>query len=199
MHLLQKNLSLDRCPHCSIARPHLNAVHSVTTNDHSGALQRKWFFYVCVSCGGVVTAWAYGHSEPVQEYFPALSQVDEAIPDKPREFLRQAKESMHAPAGAIMLAASAVDAMLKLKRYVDGSLYTRIEKAAADHLITQAMAKWAHQVRIDANDQRHADEASELPNEDDAKRVIAFTTALAEFLFVLPALVSRGLEETKKA
>lgn len=51
-----------------------------------------------------------------------------------------------------MLAASAVDALLKLKGYTAGSLYARIEKAAEDHVITQDMAKWAHEVRLDAND-----------------------------------------------
>ena len=51
-----------------------------------------------------------------------------------------------------MLAASAVDSMLKEKGYKDGSLYKRIEQAAGDHLITAEMASWAHEVRLDAND-----------------------------------------------
>jgi hypothetical protein len=101
---------------------------------------------------------------------------------------------MHAPAGAVMLAASAVDAMLKLKGYADGSLYTRIEKAVTDHAITADMAKWAHAVRLDANDQRHADQAAILPTQEDAKRVIDFAAALAEILFVLPSRVQRGIQ-----
>lgn len=35
-----------------------------------------------------------------------------------------------------MLAASAVDAMLKLTGYNEGNLYSQIEKAANDHVIT---------------------------------------------------------------
>lgn len=96
-----------------------------------------------------------------------------------------------------MLCASAVDAMLKEKKYIDGSLYSRIEKAAKDHLITEGMATWAHQVRLDANDQRHADENSGLPGEADAKKSIEFAKALGHFLFVLPARVEKGLEDTK--
>lgn len=103
--------------------------------------------------------------------------------------------SINAPAGAVMLAASAVDAMLKEKKYLEGSLYSRIEKAAADHLITQDMANWAHEVRLDANDQRHADEARSLPTQADAKRAIDFAAALGTFLYVLPARVRRGLTE----
>ena len=64
-----------------------------------------------------------------------------------------------------MLAASAVDAMLKVKGYKDGSLYQRIKDAAAGHIITADMATWAHQVRLDANDQRHADESASIPNQ----------------------------------
>jgi Domain of unknown function (DUF4145) len=55
-----------------------------------------------------------------------------------------------------MLAASAVDAMLKHKNYTVGSLKDRIDKAANDHLITSEMAAWAHEIRLDANDERHA-------------------------------------------
>ncbi len=99
---------------------------------------------------------------------------------------------MHAPAGAVMLTASSVDAMLKAKGYKDGSLYARIEKAAEDHLITKDMRDWAHEVRLDANDQRHADEEAPLPSNADADRSLTFANALAEFLFVLPAKVAEG-------
>jgi hypothetical protein len=91
-----------------------------------------------------------------------------------------------------MLTASAVDAMLKSKGYKEGSLNTRIDAAAAAHLITSEMAAWAHEVRLDANDQRHADESSALPTPHDAAKCIEFANALAQFLFVLPTRVARG-------
>lgn len=100
--------------------------------------------------------------------------------------------SRHAPAGAVMLAASSVDAMLKAKGYSEGNLYGRIDQAASDHLITSDMAAWAHDVRLEANGQRHADSDTALPTSADASRVIDFARALAEFLFVLPARVSLG-------
>ena len=98
-----------------------------------------------------------------------------------------------------MLAASAVDAMLKAKGLKQGTLYARIDKAAGDHLITAEMAKWAHQVRLDANDQRHADEAAPMPNEEDAARCLDFASALGKFMFTLPARVARGIKESGKA
>lgn len=95
-----------------------------------------------------------------------------------------------------MLCASAVDAMLKEKGYTDGSLYARIGKAAEHHLITGEMAKWAHQIRLDANDQRHANKDAKLPDEKDAKLAFAFAIAFAEYLFVLPTKVSRGIGDS---
>jgi hypothetical protein len=107
--------------------------------------------------------------------------------------LKQAINTLHAPAGSVMLSASSVDAMLKEKGYTKGSLYTRVNKAVEDHLITSEMARWAHDIRLDANDQRHADQQASLPTESDAKKCVDFAIALGEFLFVLPARVERGL------
>jgi hypothetical protein len=94
-----------------------------------------------------------------------------------------------------MVSASAVDAMLKARDLKDGSVYSRIDRASDTHLITPDMAKWAHQIRLDANDQRHADEAAPLPTQDDAKRCLDFALALADVLFVLPSRVTRGLKD----
>ena len=124
--------------------------------------------------------------------FPQPNSVPEVVPETAREYLSQALRSLHTPAGAVMLAASAVDAMLKAKEYEEGSLYARIEAAASDHLITTDMSEWAHDVRLDANDQRHADIAAALPTVGDAQRCNDFAQALAEFLFVLPERVHRG-------
>jgi len=57
-----------------------------------------------------------------------------------------------------MLFASSIDSMLKSERYNEGKLYSRINKAAADNIITESMSKWAYQVRLEANDERHADD-----------------------------------------
>ncbi len=197
MILLDLQLLLDRCPHCNVDSPNLAVKHWVDTANYKGINARHWGIYGCRRCGGIVTASAIGEGREIIQIFPDSTKVDENIPTKAKSYLQQAINSLHSPAGAIMLSASSVDAMLKDKGYKKGNLHNRINKAAEDHLITEEMAKWAHQVRLDANDQRHADEEAELPNEDDAKMTIDFTLALAEFLFVLPSRVKRGLKETK--
>lgn len=187
-------LPLDRCPHCNIAKPTLNRNWGPQeTKDYARANERWWSTYRCASCGGVVLACSpQNQNHDINQIWPAPQTVDEVIPERAREFLSQAISSLHAPAGAVMLTASAVDSMLKDKGYKEGSLFTRIDKAAKDKLITDEMAAWAHEIRLDANDQRHADEDALLPNVADTEKVIEFARALAQFLFVLPARVERG-------
>ena len=149
--------------------------------------------YACTRCGGLVLAAAAQFDQPVLELYPSAPVIPADLPARAATYLEQAVSSIHAPAGAVMLTASAVDAMLKSKGYTEGTLYARIDKAVADHLITPEMAKWAHSVRLDANDQRHADDGASLPTEADAKRCIDFASSLALFLFTLPARVEKGL------
>lgn len=197
MPQLNNQLELEKCPHCSVDTPSLLLQWTTNTTTHSGANQRYWAIYRCNRCGGLVTVASDRADRYLTEIYPFTNKVNEVIPAKVKNYLNQALNSLHAPAGAVMLAASAVDAMLKTKNYTEGSLYDRIEKAVDDHLITDDMAKWAHQVRLDANDQRHSDDEIVLLTDQDAKRSIDFALALAEILFVLPSRVTRGLKETQ--
>jgi len=171
---------------------------SIDTVNHAGENKRHWKIYKCETCGSLVTACGREEGYQAIEWFPRGRDVDDDLPPKAKSYLTQAIASLHAPAGAVMLAASAIDAMLKAKTFVEGSLYARIDKAAADHVITKDMATWAHQVRLDGNDQRHADEDAGLPSQKDAERCVDFAIALGQFMFVLPARVTRGIEAASK-
>jgi len=189
-------LPLDRCPHCSVALPTIHRLWGPQeTTNFRGGNKKFWAIHQCASCGGVVLACSPGASSnerDIDNIWPQLNTVHDAIPQKAREYLSQAIASQHAPAGAVMLTASSIDSMLKDKGYTEGNLYSRIDSAAQKHLITQEMAAWAHEIRLDANDQRHADEEAPLPSEADAEKAIEFARALAQFLYVLPARVQRG-------
>lgn len=192
---LDDHLKLNRCPHCSIDNPNLNNLTSdqnttTDTNDN----RRIWRMYKCSRCGGVVTASANPHNRVVLEIFPSLTSVNEVLPLKVKAYLQQAIDSKFASSGSVMLCASAVDAVLKSKNYKAGSLYSRIKLAIKDGVITEDMGTWAHQVRLDANDERHSDDDAIMPTVDDANQAIQFTQTLAELLFVLPSKVSRGIE-----
>jgi hypothetical protein len=192
MPRLLSELELARCPHCGVDKPSLRNVALVQTADYAGINPRHWAFYGCSRCGGVVSAWSSHPNGEVMGLFPEPDSVPAELPERARAYLAQAMATVHAPAGAVMLAASAVDAMLKAKGLSQGGLFSRIEQAAREHLITDDMKEWAHDVRLDANDQRHSDESAALPAEADAKRVVDFALAFATFLFVLPARVQRG-------
>jgi hypothetical protein len=192
---LHGKLDLERCPHCHVDTPHFDHVWTGQSTSANGVTKRFWAVYFCNRCGGAVIGAASKFPGESSELYPAIESLDEAIPTNARTYLRQAISSQHAPAGAVMLAASAVDAMLKSKGYRDGSLYSRIEKAVSEHLITEDMGTWAHEVRLDANEQRHADDNYRIPEEEDARRVIEFAKALALFLFVLPNMVKRGISD----
>lgn len=186
-------LALDRCPHCNVAKPLLTKAWSTESADHAGVNKRFWSTYLCASCGGIMLVVSpLNANQDITHMWPTYHIVADEVPARAREFLSQAISSLHAPAGAVMLTASAVDAMLKDKGHKEGSLNTRIDAAAKAHLITAEMATWAHEIRLDANDQRHADEAASLPNAADAAKGIEFANALAQFLYVLPARVERG-------
>ncbi|MCR9608001.1 DUF4145 domain-containing protein [Vibrio alginolyticus] len=196
---LTGNLTLSRCPHCSLASPLLKLREIFETTDQANRNARTWGTYICSSCGGVVTAWATRGSHTVRDSFPKMRSISDDIPETAKAYLQQASESLHAPAGAVMLSASAVDAMLKSKGLTNGSLYTRINTSAEQHIITEDMATWAHDVRLDANDQRHADQNASLPTTIDAQRVLDFSMALAEILYVLPSKVARGIAQAESS
>ncbi|MBL6458629.1 DUF4145 domain-containing protein [Belnapia sp. T6] len=128
----------------------------------------------------------------IEHVYPDQQRFDDEIPERARNYLTQARDSLHAPDGSVMLAASSVDAMLKSIGLTAGSLYSRIERAKTEGRITPDMADWAHQVRLDANDPRHADLNDPHHTQASARLALDFATAFAEILFVLPARVTRG-------
>ncbi|MBA6381360.1 MULTISPECIES: DUF4145 domain-containing protein [unclassified Colwellia] len=193
-------LELDRCVHCSVDKPSLPAISSILTSlAHDQKNEHTWRVYGCTRCGGAILTGSPKGNRNIYEMYPEQINIDKEIPDRAKEYLEQALNSISSPAGAVMLAASSIDSMLKAKGLKTGSLYGRIKNAVDTNLITDEMATWAHDVRLDANDQRHADDDAPLPSYEDAKRVIEFAQALATFLFVLPARVQRGINEAKES
>ena len=118
MQELGKQLILDSCPHCGRANPVLTRVSAfIETEDHARTNKRWWCMYKCTTCGYTITAGGYKQSNNATQtgirwIYPSTPTISESIPDKAREFLRQAQNTFHAPTGAIMLCASAIDAML---------------------------------------------------------------------------------------
>jgi len=194
---------IGRCPHCGVANPALSKLWGASLVPPNGGPQRFWAAYWCTSCGGVVLAKGFdGQSEnsaTMDALFPASKEAHEDIPEPARKFLQQAIESKHAPDAAAMVAGSAVDAMLKKLGYKEGSLYDRIDKAVAEHNLTQSMGDWAHEVRLGSNRPRHADADRPHVSPKEAAQSVEFAEALGYFLFVLTKRIERGTDAAKEA
>lgn len=199
--LFERHWPINRCPQCGTHKPNLSMLYEVSTGISTNQINRAWGIFVCAHCFNLTmietTAvkmcghWVLRNSSDFRSY-PPLNGVSEDVPETPRRYLTQAINSVGSPDASVIVCASAVDAMLKLKGFTEGSLHSRIRAAVAQNLMTQSMADWANEVRLAANDQRHADAEAVHASTSDAKRLIAFAMALADFLFVFPARIYKG-------
>jgi Domain of unknown function (DUF4145) len=200
-----EQLQFARCPHCSTANPTISRRHVLSAEPRKESLKiapyfLQWHVCVCESCAGLVSAAcivAPGSIQTPQVHrahwiVPSVQLVSADIPKSAAHYLDQARETLSSASASVMMSASAVDAMLKERGSKDGSLYSRIESAEEAGVLTKHMADWAHDIRLDANDERHADEHVSPATVDDAKRCLEFADTLADLLFVLPARVKRG-------
>ncbi|HOB13947.1 MAG TPA: DUF4145 domain-containing protein, partial [Novosphingobium sp.] len=193
-HRLSDQLKgVSNCPHCGIASPLLQRVWGadkpVPRSD--GEQSSIWAVFRCTTCGHLVTAkGAAGKIEanaPIVQIYPDVWEASELVPDAVRNYLSQAHRTLSAPDASVVMSASSIDAMLKDNNLSEGSLYTRIDQAVTNGILTQKMADWAHRVRLDANNPRHADASTPHMTADDAKRAFDFANALTEYLYLLPS------------
>ena len=204
-----QHLALQRCPHCRTANPTLPRKTTVAAQPGKQHFLRQiggqviqWHIYACESCAGLVgggvmvaphQSGTVANSQ-IHWLVPLVQSLSADIPSQASRYLMQAQETISSPDSSVMTSASAVDAMLKARGYKSGTLYSRIVKAEEDGVLTKDMSEWAHDIRLDANDERHADLAHTGTTAEDAQRCLDFADALADLLFVLPARVKRGLK-----
>ncbi|MER9069240.1 DUF4145 domain-containing protein [Mesorhizobium sp. M0902] len=194
-----------RCPHCSIPNPGYAEwwTSGGLVPRATPGFTAKWGTYFCTACGGGVLAkgvWgdAKDNAE-IASLIPTARSVHDDVPEPVRTFLQQAIDTQHAPDAAAVMAGSAVDSMLKVLGYEDGSVYARINKAVEEHKITESMGEWAHAVRLEANNPRHADKAKPHVSSAEAAQSVEFAEALAFFLFVLTERIKRGKTAAEEA
>lgn len=196
---------VSRCPHCGIANPQLPRQWGSDgiIPPGNGTAGSRWCVHACTTCGGLILAKGLPgdtHTNAViVAIIPDIKSAAAELPDVAKNFLQQAYETLHAPDAAAVMAGSAVDAMLKSRGYKDGNLYSRIDQAVADHVLTEAMGRWAHEVRLGANRPRHADAESPHLSPDEARQSVEFAEALGMFMFVLTSRIEKGIEMAQKA
>jgi hypothetical protein len=169
-------------------------------NDFGVRGTRRWAVFTTVCCGGLLLAQGLNDGGPnaaIEALYPAARSAAVEIPDPARTYLQQALETLHAPDAAAVMAGSAVDAMLKKFGLIEGGVYSRIEQAVCQHILTAPMGEWAHEVRLGSNRPRHADTENPHVSPHQAEQSVEFAEALGHFLFVLSNRVQKGIEAAK--
>jgi Domain of unknown function (DUF4145) len=188
-------LRLDRCPHCNIAKPYFPEIWDSSVVPFQSPLTHLWSVHVCSSCSQMILVRRRPFDGFELDIYPRAEKLAKEIPDRARRALSEAIATQFAPGASIMTSAQAVDYMLKERGFREGdTLNARIKAAVTAGVLTPDMELWANEVRFAANDERHKDTD---PTPDDAAHSVQFALALAEFLFVLPARVKRGIESVK--
>ena len=152
-------MELKRCPHCGVENPKM--VNTAGFKGNSRTSDRSWGTYACSQCDGIVLACTRQLFDQIASFYHQQPEhaVDEAFPPRAKAFFEQAVSSLNAPAGSVMLAASAVAAMLKEVGYSEGSLFSRLEQAADDKVISEDMVQWASWVGLDKDEDDDEDDA----------------------------------------
>ena len=202
-----EKFSPKRCPHCKVAKPQMLNVWNHQEQIFSSAT--FYATYQCTSCHNITLA-KYSVVSPLErgasttyyqtleEYWPKLSgELSLTIPETARTYLAEARNGIGNPNSSVIASATAVDLMLQNKNINKASLKASIEEAKKQGLITENMADWANHIRIEANGSRHRKIGTPLATKEEAEQSLEFAFALAEFLFVLPARVTKGIEQSQ--
>ena len=192
----------ERCPRCGVSVPNLVEIEKFI----KGPNHRVYRVLQCNRCHDCVLVQVetdakkqLPHTWTIDNIYPEVSGVPSEFPERAKKYFEQALNSLVAPDGCVMLCGSAVDAMLKDKKLLDGSVYNRIDEAVKIGLLTAEMAEWAHAVRLGANRPRHADNEDPHVTPAEAENAIEYVKTLGHILYVLPKMVADGKASANKA
>lgn len=202
------------CPHCGIKNNAFLGVKSV----ENVAKKYHWTtLFICPSCrGGVVVEIADAGTgidpmshpsemrQPMQNMpgkkfgivniypKPIATEVPSHLPERVAKTLREGCEILtQSPTGACSLFRKTLEIALKdLSPEIEAwKLEKRIDKMAAQHLITPSIQEWAHQLRLDGNEALHE---SEDPTIDDARQMESLTRFVLMYVYTLPGQIAEA-------
>jgi hypothetical protein len=199
-------LSLE-CPHCRTEQIGFAPIAAVQVKP---ALAHTLLFLQCEGCGHGLIAVTNSYASTVQQWIVgAISSPGDIVMSYPRPVALQAPPDVPPTVGAAFL--SGLDnlarkggtnaAAIMFRRAIEiavksvhptapkgDNLNTRIDNLSPD-VATPAMKKWAHHIRLDANDAAH--EIEEF-SEEDAKQLHVFAEMFLTYAFTLPKMLERA-------
>lgn len=202
------------CPHCGIKNNAFLGVKSYA----NPAKKHYWTtLFVCPSCGEgiVVEIWDSGtgadpmiHVSEIRQPMkniasqkfriisihpkPAVTEIPAHLPERVAKTFKEGCEIINqSPTGACSLFRKALEIGLKdLSPEIEAwKLEKRIDKMAAEHLITPSIQEWAHQLRLDGNEALHE---SEDPTINDARQMENLTRFVLMYIYTLPGQIAEA-------
>ena len=201
------------CPHCGVKKSTFEMTSLVVH-----PLDSAWWslFANCTACYMPVAArirtanglkgqnpaghpgdlTGYGSPWVLADVYPAPVQIEipANIPHPVAKAFKQAAESRkgkHFDAAAAMYRKSMELALKALSPDIEAwKIEKRIDKMAAEGLITKELQEWAHELRLDGNDVLHEDEATA----EMVDQMHSFCKFLLTYLYTLPEQVKAARE-----
>lgn len=197
---MPKLLTLD-CPRCgtksvafTVRKEHFvknNAWTSYTMRRHT--ISEK--YSTCNICNyGVIVTFV---DELFRSVVPETNlSTPLHLPDKVKRFFEQGTGNMETnwdAAGSMFR--KALDVSLKEKfPQIHGNLIKRIKNAASQNLLTQDLADWADQIRLEGNAAVHEDEPF---SKEQAIDLASFTDLVLRYMFTLPQMLKDARDSTE--
>lgn len=172
------------CPHCGV---YAQIVHSVgAKRGQPGHKIAK-----CAQCGRHIYIVESGSAD-LEDYYPKrVPKADPAVPEKVASDFVEAHKCFDVGAlrACTTMCRRAVQAVALDQGGQGDTLFKQVEDLAGRHVITPALAEWAHQARAIGVAGAHADVPSDV-NEEDAAAALKFTESLIEYVYVMPATIA---------
>ncbi len=198
------------CPHCGTRSVSFTIAHQQRAHMKSPDLWDTLAW--CAQCSRSILATfrmprgvepkslvASNDRETPRQIFPSppTTSAPEHTPDSVAEYYRQGMDNLQGNwTAAGMMFRKTLDVGLKVKfPDITGTLKVRIDRAAEQGGLTADLAEWAHQIRLDGNEAAHEEEPSE---EEDARRLCAFTNLVLLYLFTLPGMLDAARGEANE-
>jgi len=194
------------CPHCG-TKSTFFPIHAAAVNPR---VRFDWSaLATCAICSGplAIRVNSHGASDPSQgphtlnatpnfeiiAIYP--SNVKTEVPEHLHSevagpFMQavEARQREHYDAAGAMYRKALDVALKKIDPQLKGNLASRIEKLAANNLLTPSLKEWAHTVRIDGNDATHDEDPFK---KEEADQLHFFTQLVLTYLFTLPEQVKQ--------
>ena len=190
--------ALPECPHCGTKK--VAFYYQSSFNNQNPMYITS--FWRCGNCGRGVCIESLGinfHSQnPIvnlMNMYPNSATFDapEHTPENIAGDYKTAKKNLlgNEYKAASIMARTALEAAVKEFDARGVNLKQKIDNLAEQHVITQSLAEWAHEIRDIGNDAAH--ESSPI-SQADAEQAVYFAEMLFTYLFTLPGMI----EERRK-